>query len=97
MPASKFFMSECVPARSRFVKKSTRCERLPDAKEFAKNGYEKRVLERRNHTVIEKQSFAAFAEKFQTTQQRQISRGELDETMFYNDKSNWITTCYLSR
>ena len=87
MPASKFwYVGMYVPARSRFVKKSTRCERLPDAKEFAKVWYEERVLERRNHKVIEKQSFAAFAEKFQTTQQRQISRGELDETMFYNDK-----------
>ena len=87
MPASKFwYVGMYVPARSRFVKKSTRCERLPDAKEFAKVWYEERVLERRNHEVIEKQSFAAFAEKFQTTQQRQISRGELDETMFYNDK-----------
>jgi len=87
MPASKFFyVGMYVPARSRFVKKSIRCERLPDAKEFAKNWYEERVLERRNHKVIEKQSFAAFAEKFQATQQRQISRGELDETMFYNDK-----------
>ena len=87
MPASKFwYVGMYVPARSRFVKKSTRCERLPDAKEFAKVWYEERVLERRNHTVIEEHSFAAFAEKFQTTQQRQISRGELDETMFYNDK-----------
>ena len=55
-------MSECI-SRSRFVKKSTRCERLPDAKEFAKNWYEERVLERRNHKVIEKPSFAAFVEE----------------------------------
>ena len=70
----------------RFVKKSTRCERLIDAKDFAKDWYEERVLERRNHKVIEEQSFAAFAQRFQTTQKRQISRGELVEEMFYNDK-----------
>ena len=87
MPASKFwYVGMYVPVRSRFVKKSTRCERLPDAREFAKVWYEERVLERRNNKVIGEQSFAAFAEKFQTTQQRQISRGELDEEMFYNDK-----------
>ena len=83
MPASKFwYVGIYVPARSRFVKKSTRCEHLPDAKEFARSWYEERALERRNYQAIEKQSFAAFAEKFQTTQQRQISRGELDETVF---------------
>jgi hypothetical protein len=53
-----------VPARSRFVKKSTRCERLVDAKNFAKEWFEKRVLERRNHKVIEEQSFAAFGQCF---------------------------------
>ena len=87
MLASKFwYVGMYIPTRSRFVKKLTHCERLPDSKEFAKVWYEERVIECRNQTVIEKQSFAAFAEKFQTTQQRQISRGELDETMFYNDK-----------
>ena len=87
MPASKFwYVGMYVPACSRFVKKSTRCERLIDAKNFAKEWYEERVLERRNHKVVEEQSFAAFAQRFQTTQQRQISRGELVEEMFYNDK-----------
>ena len=87
MPASKFwYVGMYVPARSRFVKKSTRCERLIDAKDFAKDWYEERVLERRNKRVIEDQSFAAFAQRFQTTQKRQISRGELVEEMLYNDK-----------
>ena len=87
MPASKFwYVGMYVPARSRFVKKSTRCERLIDAKDFAKDWYEERVLERRNNKVIEDQSFAAFAQRFQTTQKRQISRGELVEEMLYNDK-----------
>ena len=45
MPASKFwYVGMYVPVRSRFVKKSTRCERLPDAREFAKVCYEERVL-----------------------------------------------------
>ena len=87
MPASKFwYVGMYVSARSRFVKKSTRCERLIDAKDFAKDWYEERVLERRNNKVIEEQSFAAFAQRFQTTQKRQISRGELVEEMLYNDK-----------
>jgi hypothetical protein len=75
-----------VHARSRFVKKSTRCERLIDAKDFAKDWYEERVLERRNNKVIDEQSFAALALRFQTTQKREISRGELVEEMLYNDK-----------
>ena len=84
MPASKFwYVGMYVPARSRFVKKSTRCERLIDARYFAKDWYEERVLERRNNKVIEEQSFAAFAQRFQTTQKRQISRGELVEEMLY--------------
>ena len=87
MRASKFwYVGMYVPARGRFVKKSTRCERLIDARDFAKDWYEERVLDSRNNKVIEEQSFAAFAQRFQTTQQRQISRGELVEEMFYNDK-----------
>jgi len=87
MPASKFwYVGMYVPARSRFVKNSTRCERLIDARNFAKNWYEERVLERRNNRVIEEQSFAEFAQRLQTTQQRQISRGKLVEEMLYNDK-----------
>jgi hypothetical protein len=65
IPAYKFwYVGMYVPARSRFVKKSTRCERLVDAKNFAKEWFEKRVLERRNHKVIEEQSFAAFGQCF---------------------------------
>jgi hypothetical protein len=87
MPASKcWYVGMYVPARSRFVKKSTRCERLADARNFAKKWYKERVLERRNNKVIEEQSFAALALRFQTTQKRQISRGELVEEMLYNDK-----------
>ena len=40
MPASKFwYVGMYVPARNRF-EKSTRCERLIDAKDFAKDWYE---------------------------------------------------------
>ena len=45
MPASKFwYVGMYVPARGRFVKKSTWCERLVDAEGFTKDWYEERVL-----------------------------------------------------
>jgi hypothetical protein len=87
MRASRFwYVGMYVPARSRFVKKSTRCKRLIDAKDFAKDWCKERVLERINNKVIEEQSFATFVQWSQTTQKRQISRGELVEEMLYNDK-----------
>jgi hypothetical protein len=87
MPASKFwYVGMYLKSKGRFVKKSTGCELLNDAKEFAKDWYEDRILERRTYRDFGVQSFRAFSERFQTTQQRQISRGELVEEMFYNAK-----------
>ena len=86
MPASKFwYVGMYLKSKGRFVKKSTGCELLNDAKEFAKDWYEDRILERRTYRDVGVQSFRAFSERFQTTQKREIARGELVEEMLYND------------
>jgi hypothetical protein len=38
-----------------------------------------------DHRDVGVQSFRAFSERFQTTQKREIARGELVEEMHYND------------
>ena len=65
MPASKFwYVGMYLKSKGRFVKKSTRCELLNDAKEFAKDWYEDRILERRTYRDVGVQSFRAFSERF---------------------------------
>jgi hypothetical protein len=88
MPASKYWYVRMYirGGPSSGVKKSTRCLHLSDAEDFAINWYEERLLERRNKKFIEEQSFGEFSQRFQTTQERQISRGELVAEMHYNDK-----------
>ena len=87
MPASKYwYVGMYLPSRGRFVKQSTRCELLTDAKEFAKDWYEDRVVERRTRRDFEETSFKAYSDKLQITQRREIVRGELSEEMLYNDK-----------
>ena len=88
MPASKYwYVRMYIKGRaSSGVKKSTRCEKLSDAKDFAINWYEERLLEKRRFTNIGAESFATYAKKFQDRQKRQINRGELDADMFYQDK-----------
>jgi len=67
------------------VKKSTRCENLKDAEEFAITWYEDRLLEKRSSRERGALSFAAYAEKFQDTQNRLIRRGELVSKMYRED------------
>ena len=87
MPASKYwYVGMYLKSKGRFVKKSTQCELLNDAKEFAREWYEDRVIERRTYRDFGEQSFRAYSEKLQTTQKREIARGELSAEMHYNDK-----------
>ena len=86
MPASKFWYVRMYIKGRGFVKKSTRCVKYRDAREFAIDWYEERIIEKKSNKVIEKQSFAAYATKLQETQKRLIRRGELVEGMLYNDK-----------
>ncbi|MDP6873910.1 MAG: hypothetical protein QF521_10305 [Alphaproteobacteria bacterium] len=86
MPASKFWYVRMFIYGRGIVKKSTRCERLSDAREFAISWYEDRLLEKKQHKAIGSQSFAVFAARLQETQKRQISRGELVPEMAAYDK-----------
>ena len=86
MPASKFWYVGMYITGRGFVKKSTRCLHLNDAKDFAVNWYEERIVEKRTYRSIREFSFSAFAEKLQRTQKRQINRGELSERMLVEDK-----------
>ena len=56
------------------VKKSTKCEKLSEAKEFAINWYEERLLEKRRFADIGAENFETFSRKFQDRQKRQIEK-----------------------
>ena len=58
---------------------------LKDAEEFAITWYEDRLLEKRASRERGALSFAAYAEKFQDTQNRLIRRGELVSKMYRED------------
>jgi len=87
IPASKYWYVRMYlkGGPSSGVKKSTRCEKLSDAKEFAINWYEESLLEKRRFTNIGAESFATFVKKFQARQKRKINRAELVADMFKND------------
>jgi len=68
------------------VKKSTRCENIKDAEEFAVSWYEDRILEKRTFKEIGAETFKVYADRFQETQQQQIRRGELVPSMFKEDQ-----------
>ena len=88
MSASKYwYVRMYIKGRaSSGVKKSTRCEKLSDAKEFAINWYEERLLEKRRFAEIGAESFKTYSRKFQDRQRRQINRGELVSRMLDEDK-----------
>ena len=59
---------------------------MSEAKEFAINWYEERLLEKRRFADIGAENFETYSRKFQDRQKRQINRGELNEDMFKYDK-----------
>jgi hypothetical protein len=87
MPASKYWYVRMYISGgpSSGVKKSTRCEKLSDAEDFAINWYEERLLEKREFKERGANTFAVFAKKFQEQQKRLIRRGELEPDMLYQD------------
>ena len=85
VPASKFWYVRMYMKGRGFVKKSTRCENFNDAKQFAIDWYEDRIIEKKSYRLSEEQSFDTYSKKLQKNQKRLIRRGELDETMLYND------------
>ena len=67
------------------VKKSTKCENFNDAVEFAKDWYEVKLLEKRQHRLKDAESFNVFASKFSSTQEREVRRGDLSKKQKDND------------
>jgi integrase len=87
MPASKYwYVGMYLSSRGRFVKKSTKCEKLNDAKVVAADWYEDRIVEKRTHHASSGMSFAIYSEKFQETQKREIRRGNLSQDMLDEDR-----------
>ena len=87
MPASKnWYVGMYLPSKGRFVKQSTRCEKLSDAKKFAADWHEDRIVEKKTQHASRGMSFATYSEKFQETQGREIRRGNLSQDMFNEDK-----------
>ena len=87
MPASKnWYVGMYLPSKGRFVKQSTRCEKLSDAKKFAADWHEDRIVEKKTQHASRGMSFATYSEKFQETQGREIRRGNLSQNMFNEDK-----------
>ena len=84
---SKFwYVGMYIPFKGRFVRKSTRCEKLSDAKIFAADWYEDRIVERKTQHASRGLSFETYSEKFQETQGREIRRGNLSEEQVYEDR-----------
>ena len=86
IPASKFWYVGMYIKGRGFVRKSTKCEKLHDAKEFAGDWYEDRIVERKTQHASKGMSFAHFAEKLQETQKREIRRGTLGQNQYDEDR-----------
>jgi len=69
-----------------FIRQSTKCEKLSDAKGFASDWYEDRIVEKRTFKVPNTLSFDFYADKFQETQNREIRRGNLGEDQKDEDR-----------
>ena len=76
MPASRYWYVRMYVrgGPSSGIKKSTRCEKFDDAKEFAISWYEDRLLEKRAFKDFESKSFSAYAEKFQENQKINLDK-----------------------
>ena len=90
IPASRFWYVGMYIKGRGFVRKSTKCEKMHDAKEFAGDWYEDRIVEKKTRHVSKGSSFEYFAEKFQETQKREIRRGTLGEDQHKEDKRKLI-------
>jgi hypothetical protein len=86
MPASRFWYVGMYLKGRGFVRKSTRCERFADAREFASEWYEERVTERRNHKETGGLSFNSYALKSMETRKREMRRGNIVPLMIKEDQ-----------
>ena len=86
MNASKYWYVGMYITGRGFVRQSTRCEKIVDARVFASDWYEDRIVEKRTMRTSHSMSFDVFAEKFKETQNREIRRGNLGEDQKDEDR-----------
>ena len=77
MNASRYWYVGMYISGRGFVRQSTKCEKLADARVFASDWYEDRIVEKRSLRAAKGLSFETYAEKFKDTQNREIRRGSL--------------------
>ena len=86
MNASRYWYVGMYITGRGFVRQSTRCEKIVDARVFASDWYEDRIVEKRTMRTSHSMSFDTFAEKFKETQNREIRRGNLGEVQKDEDR-----------
>ena len=86
MNASRYWYVGMYISGRGFVRQSTRCEKIVDARVFASEWYEDRIVEKRTMRTSHSMSFDTFAEKFKETQNREIRRGNLGEDQKVEDR-----------
>ena len=77
IPASRYWYVGMYAKNRGFVRKSTRCEKIADACEFAADWYEEKITERRHHKETDGLSFGAYALKAMDTRKRETRRGNV--------------------
>jgi hypothetical protein len=77
IPASRYWYVGMYVKNRGFVRKSTRCEKIADAREFAADWYEEKITERRHHKETGGLSFSAYALKAMDTRKRETRRGNV--------------------
>ena len=86
MNASRYWYVGMYISGRGFVRQSTKCEKLSDAKGFTSDWYEDRIVEKRTFKAPHSLSFDTYAKKFEETQNREIRRGNLGKVQKDADK-----------
>ncbi len=86
MNASRYWYVGMYLSGRGFVRQSTKCEKQSDAKAYAADWYEDRIVERKTFKVAQGLSFGTYSSKFQDTQNREIRRGGLSQDQCDEDR-----------
>ena len=86
IPASRYWYVGMYLKGRGFVRKSTRCERIAGAREFAAEWYEEKITERRTHRESGGLSFSTYAAKAMDTRKREMRRGNIVPKMVVEEQ-----------
>lgn len=86
IPASRYWYVGMYLKGRGFVRKSTRCEKIADARVFASDWYEERVTERRTHKETGGLSFSTYASKSMATRKREMRRDNIVPLMIKEEQ-----------